>query len=105
MVKEKFQGVVVNGDTLRQGRYLYFFDNGVLNQEGFYTNGKPDSVWITYYPSGARLSLFHYKSGKKDGPFLFWNSDGTLYQQGYYKNDLLDGVLETYYPNGKLSAK
>jgi hypothetical protein len=24
LVKEKYQGLVVNGDTVRQGRYLYF---------------------------------------------------------------------------------
>ncbi|HPV56290.1 MAG TPA: hypothetical protein PKW61_04115, partial [Tenuifilaceae bacterium] len=105
LTKEKYQGFIVGTDSIREGRYILYFDNGRVFQEGFYKNGKPDSVWITYYSSSARKSLFNYKSGEKKGSFTFWNSDGTLYQTGEYENNKLTDTLITYHSNGQIDSK
>ena len=105
LLKEKYQGIVINGDSIRQGKYFYYYDDGRIHQEGFYKEGKPDSVWLTYFPNSGRKSLFTYKNGVRNGAFSFWNTDGTLYQNGAYLNDKLNGDLITYHSNGNIDSK
>mgnify|MGYP001617586528 CR=1 FL=1 len=105
LTKERYHGVVVGIDTTRKGSYSFYFENGRLMQEGFYTDNRPDSIWITYFPSGARKSLFNYSRGLKSGGYIFWNYDGSIYQKGTNKSDKLDGLLITYFPNGQATAE
>ena len=105
LVKEKYQGFVVGKDSVRQGLYKLYYDDGRVHQEGYYYKGKPDSVWITYFPKGPRKSRFVYDNGLKSGDFTFWNFDGSVYQSGYYLSDKLEGELITYHPSGRIDSK
>jgi len=104
-LKQKYQGIVYGNDTIRQGKYSFYYENGRLMQEGYYKDNKPDSIWLTFYPSGARKSLINYKNGKRIGEFVFWNDDATLYQIGNYESDELDGKLITYFPKGTIDSE
>ncbi|WP_306349694.1 toxin-antitoxin system YwqK family antitoxin [Flavobacterium sp. '19STA2R22 D10 B1'] len=51
----------------------YYYDNGQLQQEGFYKDGKLHGKWVAYDVNGNKKSLGEYKDGEKTGKWFFWN--------------------------------
>ena len=51
----------------------YYFENGKVQQEGFFKNGKLDGTWISYDENGNKSSVATYDNGVKTGKWLFWN--------------------------------
>ena len=59
-----------------QGKYVkatYFHDNGQVQQTGYFLNGKPDGLWVSFDASGKKVAAGEYTDGKKAGQWLFWN--------------------------------
>lgn len=50
----------------------YYFDNGQIQQEGFYKNGKVHGEWISYNMNGEKVAIGKYENGKKVGKWFFW---------------------------------
>ncbi|WP_395053451.1 toxin-antitoxin system YwqK family antitoxin [Flavobacterium sp.] len=51
----------------------YYFDNGQIQQEGFFKEGKLDGKWISYNESGNKVAIAEYTNGEKTGKWFFWN--------------------------------
>ena len=51
----------------------YYYDNGQVQQEGFYKNGKVHGEWISYNMNGEKIAIAKYESGKKVGKWFFWS--------------------------------
>lgn len=51
----------------------YFFENGQVQQEGFFENGKLQGVWVAYDEKGNKISSGEYKNGQKTGKWFFWS--------------------------------
>ena len=60
------------GDSVKT---TYYFENGKVQQEGFFKNGKLEGVWTSYDVNGNKLSVANYEKGEKTGKWLFWNGD------------------------------
>ncbi|HEY0047588.1 MAG TPA: membrane-binding protein [Flavobacterium sp.] len=59
-----------------QGKYVkvtYFHENGNIQQEGFFLDGKPEGKWAAYDAEGNKKSIGEYSNGMKSGKWLFWN--------------------------------
>ena len=55
---------------------IYFHDNGVVAQTGFYEDGKPEGEWKMYNNEGKKIAMGQFTSGKKTGKWFFWEGEG-----------------------------
>lgn len=51
----------------------YYYDNGQIQQEGFYKKGKVHGEWISYDMNGQKVAIGKYENGKKVGKWFFWS--------------------------------
>ena len=68
----------------------YYFENGKLQQEGFFKNGKLEGIWISFDVNGNKLSVANYENGEKVGKWLFWN--GNKLNEVEYSNSRIASV-------------
>lgn len=68
-----------------QVKATYYYDNGQIQQQGFFTDGKPDGKWIAYDASGNKKSVGEYNKGQKSGTWIFW--DGAKTSKVEYSNN------------------
>jgi len=65
----------------------YYYDNGKIQQEGYFLNGKPEGNWVAYDVNGKKISIGEYSSGEKTGKWVFW-TDVVLTEVDYNKNKI-----------------
>ena len=65
----------------------YFYENGQVQQEGFYKEGKLDGKWVSYDKDGNKLAIAEYKNGEKVGKWFHWDQS-TLSEVDYSKNQI-----------------
>lgn len=67
-----------NVEYVKQGdlvKGVFFYDNGVIQQEGTYKNGKLHGQWISYDKDGKKNAVALYHKGQKSGKWFFWKED------------------------------
>ena len=52
----------------------YYFENGQIQQEGFFKNGKLEGKWVSYDENGVKKSIGEFANGEKTGKWVFWNN-------------------------------
>lgn len=72
-----------NVDGLVKATYL--FDNGEVQQQGFFKEGKLHGKWISYDANGSKKAVAEYNEGEKTGKWFFWNENSTS-EVDYSKN-------------------
>ncbi len=65
----------------------YYYDNGKVQQEGFFKDGKLEGQWVAYDAEGNKLSVGEYSNGQKVGKWFFWNA-AKLSQVDYSNNQV-----------------
>ncbi|MGL2992733.1 toxin-antitoxin system YwqK family antitoxin [Flavobacterium sp. TSSA_36] len=65
----------------------YFYDNGQVQQEGFFENGKLEGYWVAYNEDGTKKSSGFYKEGAKVGKWFFWK-EANLSEVDYASNTI-----------------
>ncbi|MBG6110842.1 antitoxin component YwqK of YwqJK toxin-antitoxin module [Flavobacterium sp. CG_23.5] len=65
----------------------YFYENGQMQQEGFFENGKLEGFWVSYNEDGSKKSSGFYDKGIKTGKWFFWN-DNNLSEVDYSKSQI-----------------
>ena len=63
----------------------YYYENGQIQQEGFFRDGKLEGQWVAYDTTGNKKSVGEYNKGIKSGKWLFW-SDALLTEVNYSDN-------------------
>jgi antitoxin component YwqK of YwqJK toxin-antitoxin module len=62
------------------------YDNGCVNQIGHINeNGLKDGKWVAYYENGILWSTAQYYKGLKDGIWKIYRPDGKLYSEIEYR--------------------
>jgi len=72
---------------------VFFYDNGIIQQEGTYKNGELHGQWISYDRDGKKNAVAYYHEGNKTGKWFFWRQ-GNLVEVDYTKNDIAS--VKTY---------
>ena len=54
----------------------YFHENGSIQQEGFFKEGKLEGKWVAFDANGNKKSMGEYTNGEKSGKWFFWNNAG-----------------------------
>ena len=68
-------------------RATYFFENGTIQQQGFFKEGKLHGKWVSFDENGIKKSIAEYKEGEKTGKWFFW-SDSSLSEVDYDQNKI-----------------
>ena len=69
---------VLDGD-IKQGFWRKYFDDGILMQEGTYTDNKKTGEWITYWSNGEIRNKGSYDENQNQIKEWFYHrEDGTV---------------------------
>jgi len=80
-----------NGDLTEA---TYYYDNGVIQQEGTFNKaGKLHGVWTSYDINGDKVTVGRYIEGRKVGKWLFWTKDNVI-REVIYDNSKITAVNE-----------
>ena len=96
---------LVAADTLPQGPYKRFYRNGKLEQQTSFTQGKRDSAYVEFHPTGTRRLEATYRDGIRQGPFKTYYDDGKVAQAGFFVDDEPNGELTYFHPDGAVRLK
>ncbi|MDG2444109.1 MAG: toxin-antitoxin system YwqK family antitoxin [Flavobacteriaceae bacterium] len=89
----------------RIGKWVYFFPNGTIFSEEFYTNGKLEGILKNYYKNGNILEITQYSRGMKNGVSEKFSDQEVLIEKVNYKNDILNGKGMYFELNGDLKEE
>lgn len=76
----------------KQGELIkgtYYYEDGSIEQEGTYKNGKLHGEWISYGQNGEKNAIAQYEEGIKTGKWFFWNDD-ILNEVDYKMNRIVE---------------
>ncbi len=76
---KKIEGEFKNGE--RHGKWTAWFENGVLQSEGFFKEGKNSGIRKVYYENGNKYYEGKYKNDKPIGRWIFYNTNGSISQE------------------------
>jgi antitoxin component YwqK of YwqJK toxin-antitoxin module len=68
----------------RDGKWTYWFENGLIWSEGFFAEGKNDSIRLINFPNGKKRYEFHYNKGVRTGKWKFYDETGRLLKEVDY---------------------
>lgn len=79
---------VSNGDLTEA---TYYYDNGVIQQEGtFNADGKLHGEWTSYDINGEKVSVGKYINGRKVGKWYFWTKDNLVREVDYSDSKIVN---------------
>jgi antitoxin component YwqK of YwqJK toxin-antitoxin module len=59
----------VVGDLVKS---TFYYENGQIQQEGFYKDGKVHGQWTSYDLNGKKVAIGQYENGMKVGTWSFY---------------------------------
>ena len=96
----------VKGETKAfTGIIKSYYDNGNLEFEVNYKDGKKEGLFKRYYENGNLKSEGNFKDGKLEGLSKLYYENGNLESEGNFKDDKQEGLFKVYYENGYLMAQ
>jgi antitoxin component YwqK of YwqJK toxin-antitoxin module len=84
------------------GAYFRYFDNGRVNEKGFFDGGNKSGDWVKYYPDTKIEAKGSYLEDNKIGEWFYYYPDGRKEAVERYSDT---GELQsrtTFYPNGSV---
>jgi antitoxin component YwqK of YwqJK toxin-antitoxin module len=72
----------------------YFFENGQVQQEGYFVDGKLDGIWVSYNEAGDKIASGEFASGVKVGKWFFWsqNNDKNSLAEVDFSNNKVEKI-------------
>jgi hypothetical protein len=96
------QGVWYLDNQPYTGRYIDYYNNGRLQNEGTLLNGKIDGQLNVYYKTGVLKSSNHYKEGRRHGIWKDYYQNGALLRIYEFADGKGKGPGKRYFINGQL---
>ncbi len=82
------------------GKYLSYHDNGKLQVQGAYQDGKQIGQWKWFYDNGNLQYIENFIDGKRSGEYISYFVNGQIRTKGLYLNDKQVDKWEDWYNNG-----
>jgi len=86
----------------REGLWRFWHENGQLEQEGSYVNGKNEGLYRWWHDNGQLKQEGSYVNGKREGLHRSWHDNGQLKQEGSYVNGEREGLHRSWHDNRQL---
>ena len=90
------------GDSRQLLRETTYYPHKKLQMDGTYKNNLRDGLWIYWYENGSKWSEGFFKDGKNDGKRLTYFENGKVRYEAYYKDDIRVGKWKFFDKTGKL---
>ena len=91
-------------DSILDGRYLEFYDNGNKKYDILYKNGKRYGLETTFFRNGNRRSKGSFIEDKPNGYVFWYYESGKLNYRTFWYNGTQIYDAYFYYPDGKIEA-
>ena len=101
LIAQKFNQTDSKGQ--KQGTWRKYYENGKLEFEGNFLDGKPTGVFRFYYDNGAKKALIDHNIATGRSLANFFHPNGQLMSGGIYRNQLKDSTWITFTENGLVS--
>ena len=82
-----------------------YYENGNLEAEGNFKDGKLEGLGKEYYENGNLKGEKNYKDGKLEGLSKAYYDNGNLKAEVNFKDDKPEGLFKVYYENGNLGVE
>mgnify|MGYP006298651275 CR=1 FL=1 len=103
-LKESYGAVVRGNDTIKNGTFTYFYENGVIMQQGQIIEDQLQGEWFTYFPDGRLKSKFLIVDGLKHGNYVLYYENGIVREKGRMIGDKPSGTIRSYHENGNIAT-
>ena len=74
--QKRQEGKMLNGSG--DGKWKYWYEDGTLWVEGYFSEGVQSGPVIFYHPNGQKHSSGTYEKGIRTGKWKFWDEQGRL---------------------------
>lgn len=71
-------------DTLKNGKWQEWYEDGTRMREGLYVLGKKEGLHLTYYPNGKNKERVKYALDVPDGPYKLFDERGKVLSAGEF---------------------
>ena len=92
-------------DSLKNGLYEAFYDDGTLKETCNYVNGSLIGERRMYFSNGNPEIVENYVDGKMSGEYKNYYESGQLMLDMVFENGTLQGESLKYHENGNLAEK
>lgn len=70
---------------------IKFYDTSVflsydVEKQGIFYNSMEEGIWISWYENGRKLQEGKYHNGEKEDIWISWYGDGQKREEGNYRN-------------------
>jgi tetratricopeptide (TPR) repeat protein len=87
-------------DILYSGKYIDYYNNGRIQNEGILVNGKLNGELTVYFKNGNKKSVTGYKDGVLNGTWNDYYKNGVLMQTKEYREGKMKDI-KMYFINGQ----
>ncbi len=87
---------------IQEGVWRTWHDNDRLYKEGELKLGKEHGRYLEYFENGLLRFEYFYDSGNKTGLWRSWYDNGNIYTERNFKNNTLEGRLVHYSEDGEV---
>ena len=78
----RMEGYFKDGE--KNGKWIYYYEDGTLWSKGYFKNGKIDGYNETYYPNGKLNNKGSFTEGIRVGKWIFYDENGTFEKEINY---------------------
>ena len=64
----------------------YHYDNGTVQQVGYFKDGKLEGKWMAYDINGSLTSIAQYSNGVKSGKWIYFENNVAVRQVDFTNN-------------------
>ena len=94
-----------NREIVRSGLAMTYYENGTIQSQRYYVDGKVHWEEKIFGPEGQLLEIVTYLKGGKTGLNTIFNQNGGKISEITYKDNQPEGISRFYYDNGQLKAE
>jgi antitoxin component YwqK of YwqJK toxin-antitoxin module len=77
----KLQSEGMLKDGKKEGKWVFYYDNGNKWSEGYFKNGIEQGTRTVYYENGKKRYEGSFRNGDKTGLWKFWDKNGELIKE------------------------
>lgn len=92
-------------DDEKHGWCFSYYDNGQLEMEGEFINGKRTGIYKEFWPNGNPKKRYYLEAGDKIGKQYWYHENGQLGVEEFYKQGLISKKKREYNKQGKVISK